>query len=474
MITADKNTVLTPRIISQWIAEYSRNFTQYKMNRAAYKNKWEDGRIFCSIPFAKKMVITVVSAAIGGGVVISYPEKEKGYDTFNEIAALLRKQNISRHDTNVVRAGSIYGRGYELVYLSDDLVPIPKCAEISPFNAFVVYDDTVEHDSLYGVIFTKDKDEHGNELFVLTVYDKEYYYSFKMRRDLPDGTAMPEGIPHNLGRMPLTELANNEEGQGDFEQVLGLIADRSFVHDMNIRDIKKIAKNYLKTRDIAFAAGKDGKRIDDPAEILARRQMIEIGTDDMPSGISSDATIISKQEDYSSVDIFGRDINRQIYDQSNIPDFSSDEYTAAQSGVAMRQKLLPFKQLLATKDYGITMLYQRRIKMYAHFLEQRGFESVDMSKITIEIRREWEQDITEIATTIVTLSSTGKFSDETLINMLPYTDYETEKRRKEAEGKADPLNQTTAWLQGNNAMAMAQRALKEDTDDGIREQQSVE
>jgi SPP1 family phage portal protein len=241
-----------------------------------------------------------------------------------------------------------------------------------------------------------------------------------------------------MGRMPLTEIHNNEEEQGDFEQVIPLLKDRSTVHDLNIEDMTKIAKNYLQARNIAFA----GKTADEKAknrDEAAKLHLIEVRTGIDATGQSDPndgINMLSKPENYSSVDVFGKDIDSKIYDLTMIPDLSSEQFAGNQTGVALELKLMPFKKMVEAKDVFIQRMYRRRLKMYAYALNKRGgFALFDAAECGISINRDWTTNLFELAQMISTLSTTGLFSDETLVKLMPDVDYETEKKRKEQEQK---------------------------------------
>jgi SPP1 family phage portal protein len=145
--------------------------------------------------------------------------------------------------------------------------------------------------------------------------------------------------------------------------------------------------------------------------------------------------MLSKLEDYSSVDVFGKDVDSKIYDLTLIPDLSSEQFAGNQTGVALELKLMPFKKLVEAKDVEIEKLYRRRLKMYMYFLWQKGMATFDAADVEITINRNWTNNMLEIAQLIATLTPTGLYSDEYLTNQMPDADYATEKVRKETEGK---------------------------------------
>lgn len=441
MIKIDKSTPLTGKSLSSWYKEWAADRERLDESWRLFTNKKGNSN-YLKLPFVKKLVTISAAATAGDGITLSLPEDmgEAEKKTFEEIQKLFKKQIIGSQDYEVIKQGCTFGRGYELAYMSEDEVPVPKTSRISATNAFVVFDDTVEHNGLYGVYFEEFKEGSADKIR-LFVYDSENKYTVTFDKaafigigveDINISKESPEA--HHMGRMPLTEYKNNDEEQSDFEQVIDLIKDRSAIHNLNLKDMKDIAKNYLKGRNIKFA-GKTAEEKAESRKKAAEQQLIEFEAEDA----TDDVSILSKSENYSSIDVFGRDTDNKIYDLTMIPDLSDDKFAGNQSGVALDFKLRPFKELVKAKDVYIERLYRRRLKMYMHALtvDSKKFTKFDAGDIEITINRTWTENLQELAATVNQLAATGLFSDEFLINTIPKADYDIEKDRKanEAEEK---------------------------------------
>lgn len=478
MIVVKKGTELTYANLNSWIQEWERDKARLQSLHEMYKNR-KDGKHVVKLPFAKKLVLISSAASVGEGVTLSAPDltgTQKA--TFEEIKRLFEVQTIISQDRDVIKSACIFGRGYEQVYMSSDEAPIPKTAKQSALNAFVVFDNTVEHNSLYGVCFERYTDK-GIKRIAVSVYDAyNVYESDLAESDLASGGGkmLEASLPHVFGRVPLTEFRNNEEEQGDFEQVVDLILDRSEIHDLNLKDFKAIAKNYLKARNIELAGTTD-KEKNESQDKMASNQRIEVKTD---NGVTPDAaddiSLLSKNENYLSITEFGGDVDDKIYDLSMIPNLSDEQFAGNQSGVALKLKLFAFKQLVSDKDVEIEKLYRRRIKMYmAALVAKGGYEAFDISNVKIQINRNWAEVLTEIATIIAQLQPTGLFSDRFLINLMPEADYDEEKAQKETEDEEkrqaaannpDPNNQSAEWLASQMSALMGAGKAKEDVNGG--------
>lgn len=463
-----KDATLTANNLAIWYNEWLKDYQRIKDNEDIFTNKLK-----LKMPFAKKLVITSSAAAIGDGITLSVPENlsPRQQITFDRMIELYKKQTIDAEDAEIIKNGCEYSKAYELLYMSSDDMPVPKTASISPLNGFVVFDDTVENNSLYGIYFNEYM--KGKDWFMtfyiydsVNVYEREYLAKDIKEIKLDDYPITAEtGKPHNMGRVPLTEYLNNKEEQSDFEQVIELIRDRSSIHNLNIKDMKEIAKNYLKGRNIKFAGITEQEKQTSKIK-AAELQLIEVEADtDAPN---DDITILSKTENYSSVDVFGGDIDSKIYDLSLIPDLTSDTFAGNITGVALEFKLLPFKEMIKTKDPAIERLYRRRNKMYidALSLNNTEYEWFDAGDIIITTNRNWTKNIVELGSLIQTLKNTGLFSDKRLTNIMPDVDYDEEQTQLTIERKEKAKLQTTQLDPNNSSVEQIAALMREQQQGG--------
>lgn len=487
MIRISKNTPLTLNNVKKWINEFVTDFLpNLQQNNDFYLNSFND-----VLPFAKKLVTISASATLWDNINVVMPSDNDDMtnnftdgqkETFKRIMELFDKQSISAQDLGVITQGCTYGMGYELAYMSSDENPTPKVAYIDPTHCFIVFDDTVEINSLYGIYFNEKRDINNKTYVDCYVYDDKFVYNFELNSKLlsirpmrqaqgsccnsfsyADIEYLPIGItgeylpnnqdidfilsalPHNMGRMPITEYFNNMELQGDFEQVKPTIIMRNKINDFAFKDARTIASNIVKLMktDNTFGATIDEESLQALMESILTKTGVAL-----PSGY--DMQILTKQESFSMISVFGNDLDNKIYDLSMIINFTSDEFAGNVTGVALRLKLFPFKKMVSNKDHYIEKLYKRRIKMYLHALSQLDptIETFDVAELKISIKRTWEENIQELAQTVAQLYSTGLFSHKYLIEKMPDGDYDIEISQKEIENKnatmqADSNNTST-------------------------------
>ena len=451
MIRAEVGTPITIDNVLGWIDEFlNTEFKNHLENQSFYRNEQK-----MVLPYAKKLVTIATAATLGDGIKmsesrdedISLTESQK--KTLRQIERLWKHQTISSEDLAVIKNGSIFGLSYELCFMSSDENPLPKCKALSPLNTFVVWDDTVEDNSLYGIYFTE---APKNDMTVVDVYDEKYRYSIRLPYlvtgtrsacaystssidrffDVERGSAIADNVrisrePHHMGRMPITVYFNNDDLQGDFEQVKPTILKRNEIDSLATDDAETIASNYL-----VFYNNEIGGITEEEKERTVR----QIGKTKVIELSQGDVKILTKSEAFSMISVYGQDVENKIYDLSMIINFSSEEFAGNTTGVALRLKLFPFKKLVGNKDHYIEKLYRRRIKMYQYALSQKEqIAELDPSDIEIEIHRTWEENILELAQTIATLAPLGLFSEKYLIEKMPDGEYEIEIGQREIESE---------------------------------------
>lgn len=451
MIRVKKGTPLTLENLAYWYSQFLNEKSKRTLWRSYYENML-NGQNIVTLPFAKKLVLTAASATVGDGVSYSEPDdlNESQKLLYDEIMRLFEAQNSDGQNKKIVIEAGATGTGYELCYMSDDEQPVPKVAKIKSENAFVVFDDTVECNSLYAVYFDEYKVNNVQHV-KMYVYDNENYYVSELQswKEPNIVGVLGEPIPHNMGRVPLTKMWNNEEEQADFAQVINLINDRDFLHDLTLADTKKIVKNILAIVNAKLA----GKTVDEKSN--SRDSINEVGVLELESGGMNPASVqmLSKNENYGMITEFGKDLDSKIYDLTMIPDLTSDTFAGNVTGVALELKLLPFKELVKLKEENLIALVKRRLKMYAYALTRAvevdgnvissDYEWFDTDDITVTIHRNWTKNLIEISQMISMLQTTQLFSKEFLTNLMPDADYQVEKERKRVESEDEALQQTT-------------------------------
>lgn len=111
-------------------------------------------------------------------------------------------------------------------------------------------------------------------------------------------------------------------------------------------------------------------------------------------------------------------INDQIHKISKSPDFN-DEKLMAQSGIAMRYKLIGFENVSSSIEARMKKALQKRIELICSVLNLKGIEAL-WRDIDIRFTRNLPANITEIAQVVNSLR--GLVPDITLLSQIPFID----------------------------------------------------
>lgn len=111
-----------------------------------------------------------------------------------------------------------------------------------------------------------------------------------------------------------------------------------------------------------------------------------------------------------------QNINDQIHKMSNSPDFN-DEKLMAQSGIAMRYKLIGFENVSSSIVANMTKAIQKRIELICEILNLTDGEAM-WRDIKVNFTRNLPENVLETAQMVNQLR--GLVSDETLLAQIPF------------------------------------------------------
>lgn len=437
MYTLPKDTEITNDILvdvinynEKYKDRYKRLMYYYMGKHDIFKREKENDGVKNNkvmINHAKYITDTNVGYLLGNPVDYQVGTDENGeplYD-IDPILDAYKKQTINDLDTEIAKDVSIYGLQYEYVYANDEAEP--KSCEIANENAVIVYDDTVEHNKLFGLIY---RPVHEGETFkywdiIFIDKDKEIHYKST------DKTLSKEGEEkaHAFGDVPLICYKNNPEYIGDFEQVISLIDAYNLLQSDRVNDKEQLVDAILCLYGMDFD--------DDQAEQLKTYRML--------ANIPADGRVeyLTKTLNESQVDILRQNLETDIHKISMVPNMSDVNFVGNSSGVAIRYKLLAFEQNIKNKERYMEKGLMERFKLYNNFLVTRSkMQEVPIEEVDAVFKRNLPSNDFEISQMINNLAD--YLSAETLVSQLSFVkdaSEEVELKRKEDEAKPkDPYD----------------------------------
>lgn len=341
----------------------------------------------------------------------------------------LKSIDSDSHDTELARDISIYGVGYELIFATDDDIPIVDLAELSPMDAFLVVDDTVKHKPLFGVhYYPKYNLDQQVDYYLVNVYTGTQNTVYKVK-DLENREGeLINQEPHYFGDVPIIEYKNKKSLQGDFEQVITLIDAYNLLQSDRINDKEQLVDALLKITGASL--GDDEEETSETAKTIKELKILEL-----PEG--ADANWLIKQLNETETEVLKKSIKDDIHEFSKVPCLTDESFGGNNvSGVSLAYKLLAFEQLTKTKENFYTKGAKQRLKLMCTFHNAKA-HNLDPATIALEYTRSLPINQVELVNMVVALD--GVVSDETRLKLLWFVDDAKEELKKLKEELQDKV-----------------------------------
>lgn len=451
MIIVDKDTIATPTLITKWIAKHKELYKKFEENHDYYNgkhrildlNKQDKPNNKPVINLAKYITVMATNYLVGKKVEYSY-NGATGKETFDKIMDLYKRQSIAMHDKQMAKTMSISGLSYELSYMSSDEKPVPKVAVISEYDAEIICDNTVEHNCLYGLHFYK----ADNNKTIIELYDNTYKTTYQAGANFINPKQVGEAEVHGFDRVPITELRNNDELQGDFEQNINSIDSYEKIFAEQINDIEDFNDAMLMLYNTNFYQS-DQKEFEDRVKQLKRDKILEFTSNDQS------AAWLTKIMDQSKISVLASALRADIHATSFVPNMTDVNFANNSSGVAMQYKLIGFEALTSEKQTFFEKCLRRRLKLFVSALKLLGQQEIDVQDITITFNRSLPRNDVEMATIASQVDGRNIIDKETLGKQFSFYNEDVEKnleKEKEENPQIDYalLNNPNLYSLGGN------------------------
>ena len=355
-----------------------------------------------------------------------------------DITALLetyQRQGINDTDVKLFKNMCMYGCAYELVYNNSN--GEPESVVLPPQRAFVVYDDTAEHNRLFGVHYRERRDLNNSIVgYIAKVYTGTEIITFEAQTVA--GFVETARETHEFGACPLFEYINNDEFQGDYEQLLENVNSYNRLQSDRVNDKEQFVDAFLFLKDIELDT--------DRAKELKIEKILMAFTE------HGDAKYLSKVLNEADTEVLKKSLNDDIHKFSMVPDLSDEKFSGNASGVAIEYKLITFENMITNKEAFFFKGLRERLKLYIAFLSDKTKEmtKIDVHDIEIISSRNLPQDDEKKADMVAKLR--GVVSDTTLRGVLSFVkDEESEVRRLREQNRQESerrIAEETAFLTG--------------------------
>lgn len=374
---------------------------------------------------AKYIVDIATGFLVGNPIAYSGSQVDKILDEYS-------RMDIISHDTELEKDLSVFGIGYELMYLApvDEGDTEIRIKSIDPRGIFVVTDDTVDKNPLFGVHYQQRFKLDGSlNYYLINVYTEDKIFTYHAKGLSKGQMTLFEESEHYFGAVPVVEYRNNEERQGDFEQQISQFDAYNLLQSDRINESEQRVNSILFIK--GFTLGEDN---------LTHDSIIETTEKD------SDLKWLIKEIKEADNEVLRQSLLDDIHKFSYIPSMTDEHFAGNVSGEAMKYKLFGLLQLLSIKTRYMSKSLRKRLELMRNILNTKG-SNIDISDVKITFKPNLPINTNDLASIINQLK--GILPLETLIGWLPDIDDPAEQLQKLEEEQSKSIqNQQQALGNG--------------------------
>lgn len=427
MITRPRGAEINSTLIKGVVGEFTRTVLprfeslrryydgESKITQRVRSNGLPNNKLAHAFP---RYITTMASGYLAGQPVKYTVSDEADQTALEELNHYYNACSIDSVDSELAKDASIYGKGVCICYMGDANIIRPMATTVDPRDAFVVYDDTVEHKPLFGVHMYKRYIENGEKLTqIIDVYTEDACIRFE-GESASGAFRENEAIAHYFGGVPLIEFWNNADEKGDFEPVISLIDAYDVIESDRVNDKQQFSDAILLMTGCVLEA--DGE-LDENGELIDKRtpaqKLLEEKTLSLPD-TDAKAEWLIKDSDEAGDEVLKNALKTDIHKMSMVPDLTDENFASNASGVAMRYKLLGFENLTVTKERWFREGLRSRLALFANVIAIVTGKRLDTDSIQISMVRSLPVNETEIANMVATLD--GMVPRRTLLAQVPF------------------------------------------------------
>ena len=341
------------------------------------------------------------------GIDIAY-SSDKDIDQVFEV---LNYNDVKQEDSNYLQDALVYGCAYEIAYI--DEWGKHRFKTLDPKNVIPIYDDTLDQDLVYCIRFWSNKIA-DKDFYIVEVYSQSDIKTYKSDMGFQTFELVKEE-PHYFGMVPITVFELNNDRVSIFDQIMTLQDAYNKLLSAEVDDFESFADAYLVLK---------GMMGTDPADLadMKRNRALLLDND-------AEASYLTKNISDTQIQNMLNNINDNIHKIANSPDFNDDKFMA-QTGIAMRFKLVQFENASSAIEAEMRKALQRRIELICAIGNIKG-DNLNFDDVKITFTRNLPTNLTETAQVVNSLR--GLVSDQTLLSLLPFVE--------DSQAELDRLNQ---------------------------------
>ena len=405
MFYLPKETPLTTELLQKLISKFTLN-TQPKLQKWANYYEGKHAILNKSYSDPSKECNHIVTnfckiiADTYSGYICGKPVRYTSNDNIDDVQEAINYNDDNSENVQWISNALVYGVGYELQWL--DKYAQVRYAQVSPLNAFAIFDNTLDSELLYFVRWYKADNFTDDEIYYIELYTASNKITYKAH-GLNGQLELVAEEAHFFGDVPVSVFTINDNEENIFNSIISLNDAYNELQSSEIDDFNAWVDAYL------TLTGCDLEN-EDIAAMKENRVLV------LPEGASAN-WLVKNAADTQIVNMLDN-IKKNCFKVTACPDMADDNFLA-QSGTALAYKLVGFENVASGIVARFTKAIQRRIELICNVLNLKASEAV-WRDININFVRNLPTNITETIQIVNALK--GTVSDGTLLAQLPFID----------------------------------------------------
>ena len=405
MFYLPKETPLTTELLQKLISKFTLN-TQPKLQKWANYYEGKHAILNKSYSDPSKECNHIVTnfckiiADTYSGYICGKPVRYTSNDNIADVQEAINYNDDNSENMQWISNALVYGVGYELQWV--DKYAQVRYAQVSPLNAFAIFDNTLDSELLYFVRWYKADNFTDDDIYYIELYTASNKITYKAH-GLNGQLELVAEEAHFFGDVPVSVFTINDNEGNIFNSIISLNDAYNELQSSEIDDFNAWVDAYL------TLTGCDLEN-EDIAAMKENRVLV------LPEGASAN-WLVKNAADTQIVNMLDN-IKKNCFKVTACPDMADDNFLA-QSGTALAYKLVGFENVASGIVARFTKAIQRRIELICNVLNLKASEAV-WRDININFVRNLPTNITETIQLVNALK--GTVSDATLLAQLPFID----------------------------------------------------
>ena len=332
------------------------------------------------------------------GYIAGKPITYTSNDDITDVQEIINYNDSDSEDMTWITNALTFGVGYELEWIDTDAQV--RYGQVSPIDSFAIYDNSLDRELLYFVRWYKINDFDDNDRLCVEVYDKVYKRAYECI-GLGSALTFIGEEQHHFGDVPVSVFYLNDNEESIFAQAISLNDAYNELQSSEVDDFQSWVDAFLTLTSV-------DADIEDIEAMKENRVLL------LPEGAT--AAWLTKNVSDTQIENMLENIRKNIFKITACPDMS-DENFMAQSGEAIKYKIVAFENNSSGIVARFTKAIQRRIELICNVLNLKASDAV-WRDININFVRNLPVNLTEIINTVNSLK--GIVSDATLLSQIPF------------------------------------------------------